>query len=292
MTMMPMDVTTMDVLDLVADKKARCEAFALATVVRAVSVTSAKAGAKAVIAGDGTITGGWIGGGCARAAVLKAAREALQDGHSRLVSIQPPDLLTAQGFAAGEERDGITFAKNMCPSQGTMDVFVEPILPRPSLLIFGASPVATALASLAGRMGFSVIAAASRDDLAKFDAADVVSEGLKAPAALPGALYVVVSTQGSGDRAALTAAAQIGEPHYVAFVGSRRKAEALRKDLAEDGVEGSRLEAIKAPAGLDIGAITSDEIALSIMAEIVDIRRRGKRTGVAEAQNIALTGER
>jgi xanthine dehydrogenase accessory factor len=287
-----MTMTTMDVLDLVADKKARCEAFALATVVRAVSVTSAKAGAKAVVADDGTITGGWIGGGCARAAVLKAAREALRDGHSRLVSVQPADLLTAQGLATGEERDGVTFAKNMCPSQGTMDIFVEPILPRPGLLIFGASPVATALADLAKRMAFSVIVAAARDDLAKFDAVDVASEGLVAPGILPSDLYVVVSTQGAGDRAALTAAMQIGAPRYLAFVGSRRKAAALRKDLAEDGIEHARLEAIKAPAGLDIGAVTSDEIALSIMAEIIDVRRHGKRVHVAEDQNSAISGER
>jgi xanthine dehydrogenase accessory factor len=268
---------TTDVLDLVASKKAKCEPFALATVVRTVSVTAAKAGAKAVIADDGTITGGWIGGGCARAAVLKAARESLRDGLSRLVSVQPADLLDAQGIAAGESRDGITFAKNMCPSQGTMDIFVEPVLPRPSLLIFGASPVAIALAGLAQRMGFSVIAAAARDDLAKFDGPDSTIEGLRCPEILPHELYIVVSTQGAGDQAALTAAARIDKARYVAFVGSRRKAASLRKSLAENDFDAGRIDAIKAPAGLDIGAITSDEIALSIMAEIVAIRRHGQR---------------
>jgi xanthine dehydrogenase accessory factor len=280
---------TRDVLDLVADKKARCEPFALATVVRTVSVTAAKAGAKAVIGDDGTITGGWIGGGCARAAVLKAARESLQDGQSRLVSIQPADLLAAQGVAAGEERDGVTFAKNMCPSQGTMDIFVEPVLPRPSLLILGASPVAVALARLAQTMEFNVIAAAVRDDLAKFDRPDVTIDGLRAPDIMPHDLYVVVSTQGAGDRAALTAAVGIGSARYVAFVGSRRKAVSLRKDLVENGADAARLDAIKAPAGLDIGAITSDEIALSIMAEIIEIRRRGQRVSAIEAgENIRI----
>jgi len=274
---------TRDLLDLVADKKARCEPFALATVVRTVSVTDAKAGAKAVIALDGTITGGWIGGGCARAAVLKAARLALQDGQSRLVSIQPGDLLAAQGVAAGEERDGVTFAKNMCPSQGTMDIFVEPVLPRPSLLVLGASPVATALADLAGRMGFSVIAAAARDDLQRFSAPDATVEGLRLPDSLPHDLYIVVSTQGAGDYAALTAAMQVEEARYIAFVGSRRKAAALRKDLAEAGIDLGRLKAVKAPAGLDIGAITSDEIALSIMTEMIQIRRRGQRMPADEA---------
>ena len=109
-----------DILDLISATQARQgEPFALATVVRTVAATAAKAGAKAVILPDGTISEGWIGGGCARAAVLKAAREALADGKSRLVSVQPPDALQDQGVAAGEERAGVRFVKNMCPSQGT-----------------------------------------------------------------------------------------------------------------------------------------------------------------------------
>ena len=268
---------TPDVLDLVADKKAKCEPFALATVVRTVSVTAAKAGAKAVIAHDGTITGGWIGGGCARSAVLKAARLALQDGQSRLVSISPGELLAAQGVAAGEERDGVTYAKNMCPSQGTMDIFIEPVLPRPSLFILGASPVAIALAELGERMGFVVVVCAARDDLQKFAEPVVTIDGLRLPDVIPNDFFVVVSTQGAGDYVAMKAAVLAGSARYIAFVGSRRKAAALRKDLAEEGVDKSRLDAIKAPAGLDIGAITSEEIALSIMAEMIETRRRGQR---------------
>ncbi len=135
-----------DVLDLVSRLKVAEEPFALATVVRTVSVTAAKAGAKAVIRPDGRIEAGWIGGGCARGATLKAAREALADGQSRLISIQPEDLLAELGVKPGEDRDGVKFAKNMCPSQGTMDIFVEPVLPRPAPLVLGASPVALARA--------------------------------------------------------------------------------------------------------------------------------------------------
>src|SRR3984893_18176130 len=114
------------ILALVSAMRARGEPFALATVVRTVAATAAKAGAKAVILPDGTIYEGWLGGGSARAAVLKAATDALADGNSRLVSVQPPDALDEQGLMAGEERGGVRFAKNMCPSQGTMDIFVEP----------------------------------------------------------------------------------------------------------------------------------------------------------------------
>src|SRR5215831_18745241 len=106
-----------DILELISAMKAKGETFALATVVRTVAATAAKAGAKAVILPDGTISEGWVGGGCARAAVLKAAHEALADGKPRLVSVQPPDALQDQGLPAGEERAGVRFAQNMCPSQ-------------------------------------------------------------------------------------------------------------------------------------------------------------------------------
>ncbi len=123
-----------DVLDLVSRLKAAEEPFVLATVVRTVSVTAAKAGAKALIRLDGRIEAGWIGGGCARGATLKAARQALADGRSRLISIQPENLLAELGVKPGDDRDGIEFAKNMCPSRGTMDIFIEPVLPHPALV--------------------------------------------------------------------------------------------------------------------------------------------------------------
>ena len=121
-----------DVLELAPLLKAKGEAFVLATVVRTVAATAAKAGAKAIIRADGSISEGWIGGGCARGAVLKAAREALADGRARLISVQPPDVLQEHGVAAGEEREGVRFARNTCPSHGTMDIFIEPVLPRPA----------------------------------------------------------------------------------------------------------------------------------------------------------------
>ena len=135
-----------EVMDLVAQMKAAEQTFVLATVVRTVSVTAAKAGAKAIIRPDGTIVAGWIGGGCARGAVLKAARDALADGEPRMVSVQPENLLAELGVKPGENRDGVRFAENMCPSKGTMDIFVEPVLPHPSLVILGVSPVALSLA--------------------------------------------------------------------------------------------------------------------------------------------------
>ena len=276
-----------DILDLAAQRKSKGEPFALATVVRTVDVTAAKAGAKALIGQDGSISEGWIGGGCARAAVLKAARQAMADGKARLVSIQPKDLLVKQGLGAGESRDGVVFANNFCPSKGTMDVFVEPILPKPALLVLGASPIAVALADLAANMGFDVSVAAGKDDLAKFGPVASKIEGFDIKPTNAPRAYVVVSTQGSGDRAALKAAAAL-DAKYIAFVGSRRKAATLRDELANEGVSRARLDAIKAPAGLDIGAITTEEIALSIVTEMIAVRR-ANREALVSAGEIAPT---
>jgi len=270
-----------DILDIISTRKAAGEPFALATVVRTVAATAAKAGAKAVILPDGTISEGWIGGGCARAAVLKAAKDALADGRSRLVSVQPPDLLADHGVAPGDEQEGVRFAKNMCPSQGTMDIFVEPVLPRPQVIICGSSPVAVAVADLAKRSGFAVTICAPAAEQAAFAEAERRIEGYALPVEEAGARYVVVSTQGRGDEAALSAALAV-DVDYVAFVGSRKKADALKAALSERGVPAERLAKLKAPAGLDLGAITPDEIAISILAEIVAVRRGQHAPGVGK----------
>jgi len=253
-----------EVLDLVAQMKAAERAFVLATVVRTVSVTAAKAGAKAIIATDGSIVAGWIGGSCARGAVLRAAREALADGVPRMVSVQPENLLAELGVKPGESRDGIRFATNMCPSRGTMDIFVEPVLPHPSL------------AAQARIFGFHVTLAAPAADLVSPTEADTVVDGYRLGELTDAKRFVVVSTQGKGDEAALRAAVAT-EAAYHAFVGSRRKMAALRAKLIAEGVAAAAIDRVKAPAGLDLGAITPEEIAMSILAEITQTRRRGQR---------------
>jgi len=267
---------TNDILDIIATRKSAGEPFALATVVRTVAATAAKAGAKAVILPDGSISEGWIGGGCARAAVLKAAKDALADGRSRLVSVQPPDALNEQGLKAGDEDGGVRFAKNMCPSKGTMDIFVEPVLPHPSLVILGASPVAFSLAAQARPLGYHVTLAAPAADLAGSPEVDMLMDSFALGALHQAKRFVVVSTQGRGDEAALRAALAV-DANYHAFVGSRRKMAALREKLIAEGVAVTAIDRVKAPAGLDLGAITPEEIAMSILAEITVERRRGQR---------------
>jgi xanthine dehydrogenase accessory factor len=200
----------------------------------------------------------------------------MADGRSRLVSVEPPDVLQAKGVAAGEEREGIRFVKNMCPSQGTMDIFVEPVLPKPEIVICGSSPVAIALADLGRRLGFALTACAPAAEQPAFVEIGRRIEGYALPVAKEGARYIVVSTQGRGDEAALKSALA-ADADYVAFVGSRRKAESLRAKLSADGVDAERLARVKAPAGHDLGAITPEEIALSILSEIVTHYRKERR---------------
>ncbi len=265
-----------DMLQLMSRLKAEDEPFVLATVIRTVSVTAAKAGAKAIIRADGRIEAGWIGGGCARGATLKAARAALADGRSRLVSIQPENLLAEIGVSPGEDHDGVEFAKNMCPSQGTMDIFVEPMLPAPLLVILGASPVAIALAQQARLLGYQVTLATPASELAELPEVDLVVDGFHVDIPQKRQCFVVVSTQGKGDEAALRSSLAM-DCRYRAFVGSRRKMASLRGKLQAEGIAAARLDEVRAPAGLDLGAITPEEIALSIIAEITGLRRRGQR---------------
>ncbi len=254
------------IIDCMARMTGDKQPFALATIVRTVDATAAKPGAKAVIRADGTMEG-WIGGACAEGAVRKAASAALIDGRTRLIRIHPG--------GAGVGADRVEEFNSACPSRGTIEVFIEPILPRPSLLVVGASPTARALCAVGRAAGFAVTVAAPTKDLDPDVEADARIAGFDLSADPRSAdSFIVVATQGRRDRAALAAALATGAA-YVAFIASRRKATALKRQLVEAGADRGRVAAIRAPAGLDIGAATPGEIALSVLAEIVRERRLG-----------------
>ena len=263
-----MTVDSNEIIECMAKLKEERQPFVLATVVRTEELTAAKAGAKAVIRADGSVIG-WVGGGCTLSAVKQAAAEVLKTGKSQLIHIKPAALAEAEPSVAGVE-----VHKSGCPSGGTEEVFIEAILPKPALIVMGASSAAHALCDLGRRMGFWVTVAALAGDLPAFRAADEMVEGFDF-ADRPGmeGAFVVVATQGKGDHDALRGAVASGAA-YVAFIGSRRKVEKLKADLLAGGMAVERLEALHCPAGLDIGAVTPDEIALSILAEIVQLRRK------------------
>ncbi|MGO4916135.1 XdhC family protein [Pseudogemmobacter sp. W21_MBD1_M6] len=250
--------------------------FAIATVVRTVNATSAKPGAKAVILQDGTIAEGWIGGGCIRAAVTKAALAAISQGRTQFISLRPEDLLEAEGLTPGDERDGVRFARNGCPSKGSMDIFVEPVVPQPELVICGSGPVALALVQLAGRFDFARTLCAPGLAPPEAPGVENLRDAFVFDTAPASSRFVIIATQGKGDEAALRAALS-ANASYIAFVGSRRKFETLGAALVASGVDPAALSAIKSPAGLDIHAITPDEIALSILSEVVLQRRTATR---------------
>jgi len=251
--MTPAEILSTDIAEAAQELRSKDEPFTFATIVRTAGFTAAKPGAKALLSSDGTILHGWLGGGCTRAAVKRAALQALQDGTPQLVSVAPEDLLVEKGVAAGDELDGTRFARNGCPSRGTVDIFIEPCLPTPQLVIMGVSPVAQALSALAPQFHWSVSAARQQATSHRQE-------------------FIVVATQGQGDLDALKTALE-SPSEYVAFVGSRRKYAALAERLAAAGVAETRIKAVQAPAGLDLGAVTPEEIALSILAQLVQERR-------------------
>lgn len=243
--------------------------FAMATIVRTVDATSAKPGGKALLDGDGNILMGWVGGGCARSAVGKAARDAISQAAPQFISLRPQELLDSDGLEAGETRDGIRFARNGCPSRGTMDIFVEPVLPLPELMICGTGLVAIAIAELGARFDFKVsLCTDQADTLAPSPHFEIV-QGYN----LAADSFVVVATQGQNDLQALRAAAS-ADLRYLSFVGSSKKFATLSAQLKDAHPDlAVKLDRIKAPAGLDINAITPNEIALSILSEITQLRR-------------------
>jgi xanthine dehydrogenase accessory factor len=228
-----------------------------------------RAGDKAVVHADGRFEG-WIGGGCAQPAVIKTVREALHDGRSRLIRIAPAD---------NEQRPlGEVLEFGMaCHSGGTLELLIDPILPRPQLLILGSAPVAHALAQLAPRVGFDVVVAAPGVVATDFGDARALIDGDDAASIVarvaPGS-YVVVATQGRRDLPALRAALAVQAVH-VCFICSARKAAVLKDLLLAEGQDAAAVAAIRAPAGYPIAAKTPEEIALSVLAALVAVRRRG-----------------
>ena len=259
-----------DVICCMARMKGDEQPFAVATVVHARGDASAREGAKAVIRGDGTVTG-WIGGGCTLGAVKEASARALIDGRVRFIRVRPKDGAIAEVGADNRTEDFDSY----CPTGGTVEVFIEPVLPRTSLIVVGGSLVALALSDLGKRLGFAVTVAALPEDLELFSNVDHSIGGFDPEQAIrPASSFVVVASQGRRDRDALHFALAT-ESAYVAFVASRRKAAKLKQELRDAGIDPVAVSRIRSPAGADIGAVTPEEIALSILAEIVQERRRG-----------------
>ncbi len=245
-----------DILDRAQALRAQGKPFVLATVVQVARPASARAGMKAILTADGTLEG-WVGGSCAHGAVVREGLRALRAGQPRLLRLLPT--------AVPAEDEGVIEQPMPCHSGGALEIYLEPVLPAPRLVVVGDAPLADALAHLGALAGFAVVRAGAAEA-----GAAVPRAALSAPQ-MAGA-YVVVATMGQYDEEALLHVLQAA-PAYVGLVASRTRAAAVRDALARRGVDDARVRAIKAPAGLDIGAQTPEEIAVSIVAELVQVRR-------------------
>jgi xanthine dehydrogenase accessory factor len=252
------------------------ERVVIATVVSTEGSASARPGAKALYDSQGRLVLGWVGGGCAESAVRDAALESLIDRTPRMLRLDLDDEVLGVGMPCG----------------GFMNIFVEPLMPEPKLVVLGHGAIAETAAALGKLLDFHVTV---NDPLASelaFPGADVrITEDPEyAKVECDGETYVVITTQHKSDYEALASVLR-RSPAYVGLVASRKRSALLFERLFEDGFEPDLLRRVSAPAGLDIGAETPQEIALSIFAEIARAHRGGSASGrrLADVKGVAVS---
>jgi xanthine dehydrogenase accessory factor len=250
-----------DLLALAASLSARGERFALVTVVRREPPSSARVGDTALVTESGAYHG-WAGGGCTRETCVREARRAIAEGEPRLLCLSPE--------MNAPSRRGMVALPMTCDSGGTVEIYVEPVLPQPRLVLFGATPAVRCLARIASAMNYRVDVVHPDAEEADFPDARSVQKTFAADN-VPRGAHVLVATMGDDDVEVLRSV--LGrEPAYVGVIASRKRFERVRSDLAS--IPEKILARVRAPAGLDLGAVTPEEIAISVMAQIVQQRRR------------------
>lgn len=263
-----------DLLLLAADLARRGEAFVLATVVRREPPSSARVGDTALVTPGGAFHG-WLGGSCTQPSVVRESLQALTDGQPRLIALSPDPH--------SDLRPGVIPIRMTCHSGGSVDIYLEPQRPAPRVIVFGVSPVAQALARLAKVLGYDVDAVDPDADRAAFPEADRVLTDRTPATVRPttgGRLSAVVATMGQWDEDATATALSLGA-EYVGVVASRKRWGEIRATLAH--LPAADLERVACPAGLDLGARTPEEIALSVLAQIVQRRSTTAATAATPA---------
>lgn len=263
-------MTTSDrVFDLIEQLRAQGKVFCVATILRTGDSTSARPGAKAVITADGDLFG-FVGGGCVTGAVRRGALACLKTDEPRMIRIKPKDSVVS-----AVDIDGVLLHKSSCPSGGTIEVFLEPMQSPRTLLICGASPIAQAILPLATGLGFRVVVAALPEDQDKMPGAvlylnDFQIDGLN----LTSNDAAIVTTQGKRDRDALRAVVT-SEVGYMGMVCSRKKLRSLKEVIMPESKLAARgFAKLHAPAGLHIGAVGPEELAMAVVCEIISHHRQ------------------
>jgi xanthine dehydrogenase accessory factor len=257
--------------------------FAVATVVAVKRPTSARPGASGIVHPDGSIEG-WVGGSCAQPVVVREALRSLADGQPRLLR------LSKDGPGEGRRADGVIELVMTCHSGGTLEIYVEPHIAAPQLWVIGTTPIAGALVRLGSVAGWTVTVIDPIAEADAFPGADrvVASADIRGldPDAAP---YVVVASQGIWDEEAVGLSLS-RDVSYLGLVASPTRAGVVRDWLREETTLGDeRIAALRAPAGLDLGAETAEEVALSILAELVQVRR-GRADFVASPGPATVAG--
>jgi xanthine dehydrogenase accessory factor len=269
-----------EILDVLLEMRARGRPYAVATVVETAGSVSAKTGAKAVIDPDGRVVAGWVGGGCAESTTCHAALECLKSAMTTVIDIDLNDEVLGAGMPCG----------------GSMRVYIEPVLPRPALWIMGHGRVAECLCQLGDVLGFRVIVNDLGVDPEHYPAASrLITDDIDYRQLQPATGdYVVIATQHKGDHESLKQA--LGSAAgYIALIASRKRSRLVLDHLREAGFDAAALQRVMAPAGLDLGARTPEEIALCVLSEMVLVRRNGsglrmRDTLYAEARKSRAAG--
>ena len=261
-----------DIFTTAAQLRADRTPFVMATVVASYPPQSVRPGAKAIVHADGAIQG-WVGGGCVQPVVRQESADALADGRPRLVRMNAGAGKEGGGAETAAISHGDVREYPMtCQGEGGIEIYLEPVLAAPRLVLLGHTPVVQSLARLGAELGFEVIVGSAAVPPELFPPGVRVTTDVRTALAGADAMtYVVVGTMGAGDEAALAAAAASEAP-YVGLVASRKKARFLIDYVRADGVAADRLARVKFPAGLDLGGMSASEIALSVLAEIIQRR--------------------
>ncbi|HZC62505.1 MAG TPA: XdhC family protein [Streptosporangiaceae bacterium] len=247
-----------DVLEEAGELTRRGQPFALATVVWRQGPSSGQQGSRAIITAGGDLHG-WIGGACAEPVVIREAQQVITEGIPRLLLLGTPEQFASKAQVDGAVPDGMTFVPIACQSEGALEVYIEPMLPAPHLVVVGRSPMVATLADLCRALGWRTTVL----DRGAFSSTDATRNSM-----------VVVATQGHGDEDAVEQAVA-AHPAYLGLVGSAKRGAAVLGYLADRGVPQDQLDRVRVPAGLDLGRTSHREIAVAILAELVQLRAAG-----------------
>jgi|TARA_B100000959_G_scaffold66529_1_gene70607 xanthine dehydrogenase accessory factor len=257
-----------DLIDQISKYMGQGEEFAVAHVIWREAPSSGKPGDKAIILKDGTIIG-WIGGGCVKGIAVKEAREAIRENRSRLVRIDPDEVNS-------EDSSHKTY-RMTCHSGGTMELFIEPITPNPQLIIVGKSNIARALSKLAIATNLRVHVLSNDVHKGMFPGVNNIHDRVDfSKINIDKNTFIVVSTQGEDDEESIRKALETN-CNYVGFISSLRKSVKIKEYLEQTELSTNRINELKIPVGMDINAKLPEEIAISILAEIVQLFRDPNR---------------